>query len=78
MMVEERSIWAMMREIPVYQRICMLMPGCRCRSRIGRRSAMNKSVTDILEEFCNDICDNYCKYRNTEAGRGVMEDTLWK
>lgn len=25
-----------------------------------------KSFTSIIEEVCEDICDNYCKYRGTE------------
>lgn len=24
-----------------------------------------KSVTDIIESVCEDICDNYCRYRDT-------------
>lgn len=34
---------------------------------------MNKSVTDILEEVCSDICDNYCKYRDTVDEGGKCE-----
>lgn len=26
---------------------------------------MDKSVTRIIEEVVNDICNNYCKYRDT-------------
>lgn len=26
---------------------------------------MEKSVSEILREVCEDICDNYCKYRIT-------------
>lgn len=25
----------------------------------------DKSVTKIIQEVCEDICDNYCKYRDT-------------
>ena len=24
-----------------------------------------KSVTELIEEVCGDICDNYCEYRHT-------------
>ncbi len=48
-------------------------PGCRCRSRISGRKIMNKSVTEILEEVCSDICDNYCKYRDTVDEDGNCE-----
>ena len=24
-----------------------------------------KSVTDLIQEVCEDICDNYCKCRDT-------------
>lgn len=49
------------------------LPGSRCRSHIGRRIVMNKSVTDILEEVCSDICDNYCKYGDTVDEEGDCE-----
>lgn len=26
---------------------------------------MEKSIREILEEVCADICNNYCKYRDT-------------
>lgn len=26
---------------------------------------MEKSIREILSEVCEDICDNYCKYRET-------------
>ena len=38
-----------------------------------RETVMNKSVTDILEEVCSDICDNYCKYRDTVDEGGKCE-----
>lgn len=34
---------------------------------------MNKSVTEILEEVCSDICDNYYKYRDTVDEDGNCE-----
>ncbi len=27
---------------------------------------MEKSISEILQEVCEDICNNYCKLRNTE------------
>lgn len=26
---------------------------------------MEKSLREILQKVCEDICDNYCKYRDT-------------
>lgn len=26
---------------------------------------MEKNIKEILSEVCEDICDNYCKYRET-------------
>lgn len=44
-MVKAHFTWVIvMRGIPAYQRICLLMPGCRCRSHTGRRSE-NESVS---------------------------------
>lgn len=30
-----------------------------------KNNTENKSITEILEEVREDICDNYCKYRDT-------------
>ncbi len=27
---------------------------------------MEKSVSKMIREVCEDICNNYCKYRDTE------------
>ncbi len=40
----------------------------RCRGRIGdwtMAESITKSIRQILEEVSEDICDNYCKYRDT-------------
>ena len=34
-----------------------------------------KAVTGIIEEVCEDICDNYCKYRDT-ADEDCMCDAI--
>lgn len=32
-----------------------------------------KSVTEIIEEVCGDICDHYCKYGDTVDEDGECE-----
>lgn len=32
-----------------------------------------KSATDIICDVCEDICDNYCKYRGTEDEDGICD-----
>ena len=34
---------------------------------------MDESVKNILEKVCSDICDNYCKYRDTVDEEGECE-----
>ena len=31
----------------------------------GERTMKDKSITQLLEEIREDLCDNYCKYRDT-------------
>ena len=33
----------------------------------------NKSVREIIESVCEDICDNYCKYRETTDENGECD-----
>lgn len=40
----------------------------RCRGGIGdwtMAESITKSIRQILQEVSDDICDNYCKYRDT-------------
>ncbi len=32
---------------------------------------MEKSIREILSEVCEDICDNYCRYRETGDEEGL-------
>lgn len=34
-----------------------------------------KSVTDIIESVCEDICDNYCRYVDTVDEEGECDIT---
>lgn len=50
----------------------------RCRGRIGdwtMAESITKSIRQILQEVSDDICDNYCKYRDTGDGDGLCELT---
>lgn len=39
--------------------------GGRTMDNSKKNNTENKSITEILEEVREDICDNYCKYRGT-------------
>ncbi len=37
--------------------------------------SITKSIRQILQEVSDDICDNYCKYRDTGDEDGLCELT---
>lgn len=34
---------------------------------------MDKTITRIIDEVCEDICNNYCEYRNTGDEECICE-----
>ena len=38
-----------------------------------KEKTLQKSVAELINTVCEDICDNYCKYRHTADDESLCE-----